>query len=87
MVWQIKFTEKANKSFSKLDKAIQRRVLDKLKEISKRENPKDVGKALVGNLSGLWRYRVGDYRVVCSIEQTEIVILVVDIDHRRQVYN
>ena len=87
MVWQIKFTEKANKAFSKLDKAIQRRVLDKLKEISKHENPKDVGKALVGNLSGLWRYRVGDYRIVCSLEQTEIIILVVDIDHRRQVYN
>lgn len=87
MAWQIKFTEKAENSFSKLDKAVQKRVVKKLKEISKHENPKDTGKALTGNLTGLWRYRVGDYRIICSIEQTEIVILVVDVNHRRQVYN
>lgn len=44
------------------------------------------GKPLTGNFAGLWRYRVGDYRIVCSIEDNEVLVLVVDVDHRSSVY-
>lgn len=50
------------------------------------DNPRDRGKALTGGLSGLWRYRVGDYRVVCDLQDPRLVILVIDIDHRSSIY-
>jgi mRNA interferase RelE/StbE len=48
--------------------------------------PRQRGKALTANLSGLWRYRVGDYRVICQIEDERLVVLVVGLSHRRDVY-
>lgn len=87
MNWTIKFTAKADKDFAKLEKAMQKRVIAKLEEIAKLENPRNVGKALTGNLAGLWRYRVGDYRLVCDIRKAEIVIVVVDVNHRSKVYD
>lgn len=50
------------------------------------EDPRDAGKALTGNLRTYWRYRVGDYRVICEIRDTELVIVAVEIGHRREVY-
>lgn len=70
----------------KLDRPTAGRVLDELEEIAKLDDPRSRGKALTGNLAGLWRYRVGDYRVVCDIEDGVLVILVVDVAHRREVY-
>lgn len=85
MAWKIKFSEKADKAFNKLDKPIQLRVTKKIKEIAKYDAPKLQGKALTGNLAGLWRYRVGDYRLICLIENHTLLILVLDIGHRRDV--
>ena len=70
----------------KLDKQIARRIVAKLHEISQLEDPRSRGKALTGNLSGVWRYRVGDYRILCDINDGRLVILVVDVAHRREVY-
>ncbi|MBR6458933.1 MAG: type II toxin-antitoxin system RelE/ParE family toxin [Actinomycetaceae bacterium] len=86
MTWTIRFTPEADKSFSKLDKAIQRRIVKKLRDVCSSGNPTASGKALTGDLVGFWRYRVGDYRLVCSIENDELIVLVVDIDHRSTVY-
>ncbi|WP_156422988.1 type II toxin-antitoxin system RelE family toxin [Amygdalobacter nucleatus] len=58
-----------------------------MKEIAKYDDPKLQGKALTGNLAGLWRYRVGDYRLICLIENHTLLILVLDIGHRRDVYD
>lgn len=55
-------------------------------EVSGLDDPRSRGKALTGNLTGLWRYRVGDYRVVCDIEDGRLVIVVVDLGHRSRVY-
>ena len=55
-------------------------------EVSKLDDPRVRGKALVGNYIGLWRYRVGDYRILCDIKNDELCILVVDVGHRRDVY-
>ena len=86
MTWRVEFAPRAYMAFAKIDKITAKRITSKLAEVSRLENPRDMGEALTGNLAGLWRYRVGDYRVICSIEDDAIVILVVDIDHRRQVY-
>lgn len=51
-----------------------------------RDNPRLTGKALQGKLSGLWRYRVGDFRLLCRIEDNELIILVIEIGHRKEIY-
>ncbi len=86
MTWRVEFAPRAYKAFAKIDKTTAKRITLKLAEVSRLENPRNLGEALTGNLAGLCRYRAGDYRVICSIEDDAIVILVVDIDHRRQVY-
>lgn len=67
-------------------RALPRELFDELDEIAKLEDPRSRGKALTGNLAGVWRYRVGDYRILCDINDGRLVILVVDVAHRREVY-
>ena len=86
VAWRIDFTRNADKAMRKLDKGVAARVFDELDEIAKLEDPRSRGKALTGNLSGVWRYRVGDYRILCDINDGRLVILVVDVAHRREVY-
>lgn len=85
MDWRIEFTRNADKAMRKLDKGVAARVFDELDEIAKLEDPRSRGKALTGNLAGVWRYRVGDYRILCDINDGRLVILVVDVAHRREV--
>lgn len=70
----------------KPDKGIAARALEKLVEISQLEDPRSEGKALTGNLAGIWRYRVGDYRILCDIDNGRLVVLAADVAHRREVY-
>ena len=84
MTYRIRFTPKASKQVGRLDKPIARRIRFFLESLDL-ENPRLVGKALRGE-GGFWRYRVGDYRILVSIEDDELLVLVVDVDHRRQVY-
>ncbi|WGS85837.1 type II toxin-antitoxin system RelE/ParE family toxin [Methylomonas sp. UP202] len=87
MAWTVKLSDDAKRDFSKLDKPIQKRIVTFLQErIQSADNPRTSGKALQGNLSGLWRYRVGDYRLLCQIQDDELVVLVIEIGHRREVY-
>ncbi len=69
-----------------MDKQTARRIRNELLEIAKLEDPRSRGKALTGNLAGVWRYRVGDYRILCDIEDGRLVVVVVDVAHRREVY-
>ena len=57
-----------------------------MNEIASLDNPRSRGKALTSNLSGLWRYRVGDYRILCRIHDDKLVITVIEIGHRSTVY-
>lgn len=86
VAWTIKFTEKADKEMRKLDKQVSARILAALGEVSRLDDPRLRGKALTGNFSGLWRYRVGDWRVVCDLIDGELVVLVVEVAHRRNAY-
>ncbi len=87
MAWNVELTEKSARQLRKLDKSTQRRIVSFLRELESLENPHDRGKALTGNLRGLWRYRVGDFRLVCSIEGERLLILVLGIGHRSEVYS
>ncbi len=80
------YSDKFLKAASKLDKPIQRRIFDYMDEVARLDNPRSRGKGLVGNLRGLWRYRVGDYRILCRIQDDKLVIVIVEIGHRKEVY-
>ena len=79
-------TETFKKQLRKLDAAISKRVLDYLEQIENLDNPRSRGKRLTANLSGLWRYRVGDYRILCCIKDDELIVTVLEIGHRSSVY-
>ncbi len=83
---KVEFTETARKELSKLDRPVQLQIKNYLNEVASLEDPKSRGKGLVGNLNGLWRYRVGDYRVICEILDDKILITVLHIAHRKEVY-
>lgn len=87
MAYKVEVSERAAKAIRKLDKSTAKKVLDELEAVSKLDDPRSRGKVLVGNLAGLWRYRVGDYRIVCAIEDDVLVVLVVDVGHRSNVYS
>ncbi|MFA5631807.1 MAG: type II toxin-antitoxin system RelE/ParE family toxin [Porticoccaceae bacterium] len=87
MAWTIEYTETAKGQLRKLDKQTARRIVDFMDErVAGRENPRSTGKALTGPLGGLWRYRVGDYRVICDIQDGTLRILVVRVGNRRDIY-
>ncbi|MDA3957990.1 type II toxin-antitoxin system RelE/ParE family toxin [Oceanispirochaeta sp.] len=88
MAWSVDFTATARKQLKKIDRKWLGKILDYLEdEVATLEHPKDKGKALVGDKKGLWRYRVGDYRIICDILDHEIVILVVIVGPRKNVYS
>lgn len=80
------FADKARKEFLKLDKPIQKQIQTFIVKLQVLEDPRSKGKALVGNLGGRWRYRVGDYRLVCEIDDDKILITILKIGHRREIY-
>lgn len=88
MAWQIEFSPAADKALTKLGVDTQKRIVRFLRErVANMDDPRSTGKSLVGpTLSELWRYRVGDYRIFCRIEDERICIVVVEIGHRREVY-
>ena len=83
---KIVYTPHVRKQFQKMDKTTLKRVVDYMDEIATLIDPRSRGKSLVGNLKGLWRYRVGDYRIICQIKNDQLIILVTDVDHRKHVY-
>ena len=87
-VWRVEFDRDAARDLRKLDTQAQRHILRYLRErIATEEDPRRFGHALTGDLKGLWRYRVGDYRIVASIGDNRFVVLVVTVGHRREVYD
>ena len=86
MSYTIRFTPKAAKQVRKLDSAAAKRIRDFLEQkLSQLDNPRQLGKKLVNE--EFWRYRVGDYRILTNIDDDQILILIVEVAHRREVYN
>lgn len=87
MTWSIEISDIAEKQLSKLGKTAEKRVLDYLYErIHDCKNPRHFGEGLKANLTGLWRYRVGDYRIICEIQDELLTVLALAVGHRRDVY-
>jgi mRNA interferase RelE/StbE len=85
--WTVEFDDRARRELRKLDPKIQQTILRYLRErIAGREDPRQFGKPLRMNLAGLWRYRVGDYRLICRLEENRLLVLVLQVGHRREVY-
>jgi mRNA interferase RelE/StbE len=87
-LWKVIFDLRAEKEFFKLDSLAQKRIRQFIEgKLQRLTNPRQIGHPLTGTLSHFWRYRVGDYRLLCSIKDNELTILVVHVGHRREIYH
>jgi len=87
MAWKVDLSPTALKQLGKLDKSVSHRILNFLRQrVEKLNDPRQIGQRLQGTLSEFWKYRVGDYRLICSLEDDRLVVLVLRIGHRREVY-
>lgn len=88
MSYRVEFTERALKDLKKLDRHTAALILGWVrKNLENCENPRLHGKGLTANRSGQWRYRVGDYRLLAEIKEDKIIILILNVGHRRDIYN
>ena len=88
MAWKIEFERAAARELGDIDKTAANRILTFLRErVARLDDPRSIGEALRGSrLGGLWKYRVGDWRVIADIEDDKVLILVVRVGHRREIY-
>jgi mRNA interferase RelE/StbE len=87
LTWTVEWDDRARRELRRLDRQAQRDILRYFSErIATDQNPRRFGRALQHGLQGLWRYRIGDYRAICHIEDDRLIVLVVAVAHRGQVY-
>lgn len=87
MSWVYRFDARALKDLKNLGRPAQRAILEYMDErVAGRSDPRRFGKGLKADLAGLWRYRVGDYRILCQVRDRELLVLVVAVGHRKDVY-
>ena len=87
MIYEISTTEKFDKALKKLDRQTQKIIKAWIeKNLINCENPRIHGKALTANRSGQWRYRVGDYRILAEIHDNKLVLILIDVGHRKDIY-
>ena len=87
MTWCLEFSKRADKQLSKMDPGVRRVIVAwLLKHVDGCEDPRAHGKGLTANLSGKWRYRIGDYRVLCEIRDNDLVVLAIEVGRRREAY-
>jgi mRNA interferase RelE/StbE len=85
--WKISFTKTALKQLAKLDKPMRKLIVRFIEEkIGGSADARKHGHALVGDQKGRWRYRIGDYRVICELRDNELLVIVVTIGHRKEIY-
>ena len=86
MAWIVEFSQTAASQFSKLDKPEKTRIKKFIAKLSDLDNPRYNGKMMQGEYSEYYRYRVGQFRLICSIEDTKMLITVIKLGHRKDVY-
>jgi mRNA interferase RelE/StbE len=85
--WEYKLSEKAIKQFKKLDKQATKQIFSYLDErIIGTEDPRQSGKQLKGELNNIWRYRTGDYRILCQLQDKVFIVLILEVGHRKNIY-
>ena len=86
-MWRVAYHADAQKALDKMGNNAREKIIRYMRErIEGYDDPRRFGKALQYELKGLWRYRVGDYRIICKIKDHELIVLVVEVDHRKDVY-
>lgn len=84
---QIRFSSHSLKQLKRLDKHIAKKIIDFIEDkIAQLDDPRQIGKPLQGQLVNLWRYRLGDYRMIVEIQDDEMIIQVIKIGHRKDIY-
>ncbi len=87
-MWHLEFSKRADKQLSKMNPGVRRVIIAwLLKNVDGCIDPRAHGKGLTANRSGKWRYRVGDYRILCEIRDDELIVLAIEIGHRRDIYD
>jgi mRNA interferase RelE/StbE len=88
MAWAIEYGKDAEKEIAKLDRQIAQRIIKFMgNRVAKLDNPRSIGEALIGSTLGdYWKYRVGDYRIIAEIQDTKLIVQVVRVGNRREVY-
>jgi mRNA interferase RelE/StbE len=87
VVWRVEYAESVQKDVRKLDPQERKRVREFLEgKVAELDDPRSLGKPLSGSFSGLWRYRVGDYRAIVSIKDDLLCVLVLKVGHRKDIY-
>jgi mRNA interferase RelE/StbE len=87
LAWRVEVSETARKDIRSLDRQVQTTIVKFLRErVAEPENPRHIGKALKGDKRDLWRYRVGDYRIICDIQDIVVIVLVLRVRHRKEAY-
>ncbi len=87
-MWKIEWDSKALKEAKKLDRDARKKIVEYLeKRVLASQDPYQFGKPLKGNKAGIWRYRVGNYRILCQIEDKALIVLVVAVGHRKDIYS
>ena len=84
--WKVETTDQFDREFKKLDHSVQRRVLTFLRDVEGLDDPRQRGKGLTANHAGVWRYRVGDYRILAQLIDNTMTVLTLGVGHRRDVY-
>ncbi|HEU4969249.1 type II toxin-antitoxin system RelE/ParE family toxin [Sphingomonas sp.] len=86
MAWTVRFSDRAEKRLRNLDRKVSSRIIKTIEDIASLDDPRQRGKALTGRFAGLWRYRVGDWRVIAKLEHDRLIIIVIDTPHRSEAY-
>jgi len=86
LVWTLEVSDQARKQLRKIDIRQADRITRAMTDVARLDDPRQRGHALVGDYAGHWRYRIGDYRVIAKIEDGRMVIVVIAVGHRREVY-
>ena len=84
--WKADFTPEARRQFERLDRSVQRRIQTYLNDNVLAGDPRRFGRALRGDLSGLWRYRVGDFRLIAKLEDAIVTVIIIKTGHRSVIY-
>ncbi|OPX34904.1 MAG: addiction module toxin RelE [Desulfobacteraceae bacterium 4484_190.1] len=87
MAWQINITKTAKKQIEKIDSSVKKKILNYLKtRIATDEDPRRFGAPLCRDMAGLWKYRIGNYRIICEIQDQKVTVLVLRLGHRSKIY-
>lgn len=87
MAWTIEYLRSTKKSAKKLSPQDRRKIRSFLEDrIANMEDPRQLGKPLKGKLAEFWRYRVGDFRIICELQDQKMIVLVIRFGHRKEIY-